>query len=39
MAWKLLKYASITGTLTCKSGLRIGGSKDDIGIDDPINKC
>lgn len=39
MAWKLLKYVPITGVLTCKSGLRIGGSKDDIGIgemDNPI---
>ncbi|HKQ06255.1 MAG TPA: type III-A CRISPR-associated RAMP protein Csm3 [Blastocatellia bacterium] len=39
MAWKLVKYVPITGVLTCKSGLRIGGSKDDIGIgemDNPI---
>lgn len=39
MAWKLLKYVPITGVLTCKSGTRIGGSKDDIGIgemDNPI---
>jgi CRISPR-associated protein Csm3 len=39
MAWKLVKYVPITGILTCKSGLRIGGSKDDIGIgemDNPI---
>ena len=39
MALKLLKYISITGVLTCKSGLRIGGSKEDIGIgemDNPV---
>jgi CRISPR-associated protein Csm3 len=39
MAWKLVKYVPITGVLTLKSGLRIGGSKDDIGIgemDNPI---
>ena len=39
MPWRLLKYVPITGVLTCKSGLRIGGSKDDIGIgemDNPI---
>lgn len=39
MAWKLLKYVTVTGVLTCKSGCRIGGSKDDIGVgemDNPI---
>jgi CRISPR-associated protein Csm3 len=39
MAWKLLKYVPITGELICKSGLRVGGSKEDIGIgemDNPI---
>jgi CRISPR-associated protein Csm3 len=39
MTWKLVKYIPITGTLTCKSGLRIGGSKEDVGIgemDNPI---
>src|SRR5215213_1816986 len=39
MAWRLVKYVPVTGVLTCKSGLRIGGSKDDIGIgemDNPI---
>ena len=29
---KLLKYRTIKGTLTCISGLRIGGTKDDIEI-------
>lgn len=36
---KLTKHKAITGTLTCKTGLRIGGSKDDIevgGTDSPI---
>ena len=39
MALKLVKYAPITAILRCKSGLRIGGSKDDIGIgemDNPV---
>jgi CRISPR-associated protein Csm3 len=39
MTWRLSKYVPITGVLICKSGLRIGGSKDDIGIgemDNPI---
>lgn len=36
---RLLKHKQITGTLTCKTGLRIGGSKEDIevgGTDNPI---
>ena len=36
---RLLKHKRISGTLTCKTGLRIGGSKDDIevgGLDNPI---
>jgi CRISPR-associated protein Csm3 len=35
----LTKYASITGTMTCKSGLRVGGSKEDVeigGMDNPV---
>lgn len=35
----LLGHKIITGTLTCETGLRIGGSKDDIqigGMDNPI---
>ena len=39
MALKLLKYVPIRGTLTCKTGLRIGGSKEDMeigGMDNPI---
>ncbi len=39
MALKLKRYASITGILTCKSGLRIGGSKEDVeigGMDNPV---
>ena len=35
----LLRYRTIKGTLTCVSGLRIGGTKDDIeigGMDNPI---
>jgi CRISPR-associated protein Csm3 len=39
VALKLLGYASIAGTLTCKSGLRVGGSKDDVeigGMDNPV---
>jgi CRISPR-associated protein Csm3 len=37
MAWKLIKYVPITCTVICKSGLRIGGSKDNIGIGDMDN--
>jgi CRISPR-associated protein Csm3 len=37
MPWKLLKYITITGVLNCKSGLRVGGSKDEIGIGDMDN--
>lgn len=36
---KLIKHKHIYGTLTCKTGMRIGGSKEDIeigGIDNPI---
>lgn len=36
---KLLRYVPITGTVHCLTGLRIGGSKDDIeigGVDSPI---
>lgn len=36
---RLVKHKQITGTLTCRSGLRIGGSKEDIeigGVDSPI---
>ncbi|MGQ9677218.1 MAG: type III-A CRISPR-associated RAMP protein Csm3 [Chloroflexota bacterium] len=36
---RLLKHKHIAGTLTCKTGMRIGGSKEDIeigGIDSPI---
>lgn len=36
---KLLKHKRIYGTLTCKSGMHIGGSKEDIeigGVDNPI---
>ena len=36
---RLIGHKHISGTLTCKTGLRIGGSKDDIdvgGIDNPI---
>lgn len=39
MTLKLTKYAIITGTLTCRTGLRVGGSKDDVeigGMDNPI---
>lgn len=39
MANKLLGYRRIVGTLTCQTGLRIGGSKDEIdagGVDGPI---
>jgi CRISPR-associated protein Csm3 len=36
---KLVKYVSISATLRCQTGLRIGGSKEDIeigGLDSPI---
>ena len=36
---KLIKYVSISGNLRCKTGLRIGGSKEDLeigGMDNPI---
>ena len=36
---RLLKHKCISGTLTCKTGVRIGGSKEDIeigGTDNPI---
>ncbi|MBM4047463.1 MAG: type III-A CRISPR-associated RAMP protein Csm3 [Planctomycetes bacterium] len=36
---KLKKYVRITGTLTCRSGIRIGGSKEDVevgGMDNPV---
>ncbi len=36
---RLIKYKCISGTLTCRTGMRIGGSKDDIevgGNDNPI---
>lgn len=36
---KLVKHKRISGTLLCKTGLRIGGSKEDIevgGLDNPI---
>jgi len=36
---KLTKHIVLTGTLVCRSGLRIGGSKEDIeigGMDNPI---
>lgn len=39
MAEKLTKYRTITGTVTCETGLRIGGSKEDIeigGMENPI---
>jgi CRISPR-associated protein Csm3 len=39
MPLKLLKYVNFAGTLTCVTGLRIGGSKEDIeigGTDNPI---
>jgi CRISPR-associated protein Csm3 len=39
MALKLLKYVTIQGTLTCKSGLRIGGSKEEMeigGMENPV---
>lgn len=39
MALKLLGYKIISGTLTCRTGLRVGGSKEDVeigGMDNPI---
>lgn len=39
MAHKLLKHIPIRGQLTCKSGLRIGGSKEEMeigGMDNPV---
>jgi CRISPR-associated protein Csm3 len=36
---KLKKHITITGTLRCKTGMRIGGSKEDLeigGMDNPI---
>ena len=39
MAYQLLGYKHIRGTLTCESGLRIGGSKESIevgGMENPI---
>ncbi len=39
MAWKLLKYATIQGRLKCKSGMRIGGSKEEMeigGMENPV---
>jgi len=36
---KLKKYVSVTGILTCKTGVRIGGSKEELeigGTDSPI---
>jgi CRISPR-associated RAMP protein, Csm3 family len=39
MSLKLEKYIEFKGALVCKTGLRIGGSKDDIeigGLDNPI---
>ncbi len=39
MAIRLLKYVSINGQLTCKSGLRIGGSKEELeigGAENPV---
>lgn len=39
MSWKLIEYVPVKGVLNCKSGLRIGGSKDDIeigGMDNPV---
>lgn len=38
-ALKMLKHVPITGTIECVTGLRIGGTKDDIeigGMDNPI---
>jgi CRISPR-associated protein Csm3 len=39
MSLKLEKYMGIKGTLRCRTGLHIGGSKDDIeigGLDSPV---
>jgi len=39
MSFKLKSYVDFQGTLVCKTGLRIGGSKDDIeigGLDNPV---
>jgi CRISPR-associated protein Csm3 len=39
VALKLTKYKSITGTVTLKSGSRVGSSKDDLeigGMDNPV---
>lgn len=39
MALKLAKYVAIEGTLTCRTGLRIGGSKEEMeigGMDNPV---
>ncbi len=39
MALKLTKYVTITGILICSTGLRVGGSKEDVeisGMDNPI---
>ena len=39
MSDKLLHYRKLTGTITCETGLRIGGSKEDIeigGMENPI---
>ena len=39
MSLKLIEHADIRKTMVCKTGLRIGGSKDDIeigGLDNPI---
>lgn len=39
MAMKLSKYRTVSGTLTCETGLRIGGSTESIqigGMDNPI---
>lgn len=39
MVYKLLKYVPIRGRLTCKTGLRIGGSKEEMeigGMDNPV---
>lgn len=39
MVYKLLKYVPVRGQLTCKTGLRIGGSKEEMeigGMDNPV---
>ena len=39
MSLKLEKYIKFQGTLVCKTGLRVGGSREDIeigGLDNPI---